>query len=68
MKYDDNKIELICHNVGDVSYKKQNKKYELCGSLHLLPCNLEFNEEEIKILINMLLKGSHNLKITIEKE
>lgn len=62
-----NKIELVCYCGDSIEYKKNNDNFILTSPLKFIPYNLKFDEEQMKQLINMLLKGDSRLKITIEK-
>ena len=62
-----NKIELICYCGDDIEYKAFNDVYILTSRLKFIPCDYKFNEEKMKRLIEVLLRGSARLKITIEK-
>ena len=62
-----NKIELVCYCGDDIEYKVFNDVYILTSSLKFIPYDYKFNEEKMKQLIEVLLRGSPKLKITIEK-
>ena len=62
-----NKIELICYCGDDIEYKAFNDVYILTSPLKFIPYDYKFNEEKMKQLIEVLLRGSSKLKITIEK-
>lgn len=62
-----NKIELICYCGDCIEYKKYYDYYILTSPLKFIPYDYKFNEEKMKQLIEVLLRGSSKLKITIEK-
>lgn len=61
------KIVLECYASDDIQYLKQNDMYYLTKPLKFIPFKLKYTENELKDLVNILLKGQQNLKITIEK-
>lgn len=63
------KIELICYCANDIEFRfdKINKKYIITKPFKFIPCDLLYTENGIKNIINVLLKGNPQLKITIER-
>lgn len=62
-----NKIELTCYCGDSVEYRKINDDYILTSPLKFVPYDYKFNAEKMKQLLEVLLWGSQELKITIEK-
>lgn len=61
------KVQLNCYCSDGITFEKHNDKVSLASSLKFVPYNLIFTNEEANNIINMLLFGSKQLKITIEK-
>lgn len=64
------KIELVCYTADSISYKfdRQLQKYCLEKPLKFVPYELMFDEEKMKLLLEILLNPSNRFKITIEEE
>lgn len=69
LKIKDNKIQLICYTADDICYEynRNLKKYCLSKPLKFIPYELMFNEEEMKLLLDICLNKNPRLKITIER-
>ena len=62
-----NKVKLECYCADCIEYKIFNDVYILTSPLKFIPYDYKFNEEKMKQLIEVLLRGNQRLKITIEK-
>lgn len=62
-----NKIELTCYCGDSIEYRKNNDDYILTSPLKFIPYDYKFDGEKMKQLLEVLLMGSQELKITIEK-
>lgn len=69
LKIKDNKIQLICYTADGIYYERNRdlKKYCLVKPLKFVPYELMFNEEEMKLLLDVCLNKNPRLKITIER-
>lgn len=63
-----NKIQLACYMSGDLSFRKTEDGYVLANSLNFIPFELKYNEQEICVLLQLLVRNGNSLKITIEKD
>ena len=63
-----NKIVFDCYSAGDIAYTLNfwKDRYRLESAIKLIPYDLDFNEEEMKALADLLIYQS-KIKVTIEK-
>ena len=62
-----NKVELICYCADNLIFESEDKGYTITKPLKFIPFNLHYTEEEVINVINVLIRGNPQLKITIEK-
>lgn len=63
-----NKIQLACYMSGDLSFRKTEDGYVLANSLNFIPFEVKYNEQEMSVLLQLLVRNGNSLKITIEKD